>query len=274
MNVKDPNSRLMRWRLKLEEYDYEIIYKSGKTNTNADALSRIPINAIDSYMSDEDARRILADILKPEIKIAFHKNPYTGWKNIDPESVSIENLYALILPILEDPNASPTKWTLHFVGPINDEIRRTINDLINIYNLQTKTKIIIEERPTDWFEEIPASVTKEDVPRNPSPIPSSSSRSRPIRNKEIIIKKQVGRQSNKTILFIETPPEVTRENEIYVSPHSTHRQMSIQLHDFLTENDHHLNIIHDQKKIDKLISIIDEYYLGDKLYIYVSQYFP
>ena len=193
MNVKDPNSRLMRWRLKLEEYDYEIIYKSGKTNTNADALSRIPINAIDSYMSDEDARRILADILKPEIKIAFHKNPYTGWKNIDPESVSIENLYALILPILEDPNASPTKWTLHFVGPINDEIRRTINDLINIYNLQTKTKIIIEERPTDWFEEIPASVTKEDVPRNPSPIPSLSSRPRPIRNKEIITKNQVGR---------------------------------------------------------------------------------
>lgn len=33
----------MRWRLKLEEYDYEIIYKAGKTNVNADALSRIQI---------------------------------------------------------------------------------------------------------------------------------------------------------------------------------------------------------------------------------------
>jgi len=43
MNVKDPNSRLMRWRLKLEEFDYETIYKSGKTNINADALSRIYI---------------------------------------------------------------------------------------------------------------------------------------------------------------------------------------------------------------------------------------
>ncbi|XP_051173560.1 uncharacterized protein LOC127289595 [Leptopilina boulardi] len=41
-NVKDPTSRLMRWRLKLEEYDYEIIYKKGIANTNADALSRIP----------------------------------------------------------------------------------------------------------------------------------------------------------------------------------------------------------------------------------------
>lgn len=39
-NVKDPSSRLMRWRLKLEEYNYEVLYKEGKQNTNADALSR------------------------------------------------------------------------------------------------------------------------------------------------------------------------------------------------------------------------------------------
>lgn len=41
MSLKDPNSKLIRWRLKLEEYNYEIIYKKGKCNTNADALSRI-----------------------------------------------------------------------------------------------------------------------------------------------------------------------------------------------------------------------------------------
>ncbi|KAL4153815.1 hypothetical protein QTP88_001648 [Uroleucon formosanum] len=40
-NVKDPGSRLIRWRLKLEEYEYEIHYKPGANNTNADALSRI-----------------------------------------------------------------------------------------------------------------------------------------------------------------------------------------------------------------------------------------
>lgn len=44
-NIKDPGSRLTRWRLKLEEYEYEIIYKPGVSNTNADALSRIhPVN--------------------------------------------------------------------------------------------------------------------------------------------------------------------------------------------------------------------------------------
>lgn len=43
-SLKEPNSKLVRWRLKLEEFDYEIIHKNGRLNTNADALSRIEIN--------------------------------------------------------------------------------------------------------------------------------------------------------------------------------------------------------------------------------------
>lgn len=31
-----------KWMSKLVGYDYEIIYKSGKTNSAADALSRVP----------------------------------------------------------------------------------------------------------------------------------------------------------------------------------------------------------------------------------------
>lgn len=41
MNVKDPSSRLMRWKIKIEEFDYVTIYKKGSLNTNADSLSRI-----------------------------------------------------------------------------------------------------------------------------------------------------------------------------------------------------------------------------------------
>ena len=42
-NIKDPKSRLVRWRLELEEYDYSIVYKPGRVNSNADALSRNPV---------------------------------------------------------------------------------------------------------------------------------------------------------------------------------------------------------------------------------------
>ena len=41
---KNPSSKLTRIRLDLSDYDFEIIYKQGKMNTNADALSRIKID--------------------------------------------------------------------------------------------------------------------------------------------------------------------------------------------------------------------------------------
>lgn len=53
-SVKDPTSRLVRWRLKLAEYEYEVVYKAGKSNVNADALSRNPvINPVLPISSDE-----------------------------------------------------------------------------------------------------------------------------------------------------------------------------------------------------------------------------
>lgn len=43
MSLKDPGSRLTRWTIKLSEYDFKVIHRPGKANSNADALSRIPI---------------------------------------------------------------------------------------------------------------------------------------------------------------------------------------------------------------------------------------
>ena len=40
-NITLSSSRLTRWRLKLAEYNFKIIYKKGSINTNADALSRV-----------------------------------------------------------------------------------------------------------------------------------------------------------------------------------------------------------------------------------------
>lgn len=47
-SLKDPSSKLTRWRLRLQDYDYEMIHKDGKQNTNADALSRIKITTLHS----------------------------------------------------------------------------------------------------------------------------------------------------------------------------------------------------------------------------------
>lgn len=44
MNFKEPNSKIIRWRLQLMEYNFEIIHKKGSQNVIADALSRADPN--------------------------------------------------------------------------------------------------------------------------------------------------------------------------------------------------------------------------------------
>ena len=55
-NSKDPCLRVSRWRLKLAEYDFDVIYKAGKMNVNADAISR---NVIDDYK--EESKHLQVD---------------------------------------------------------------------------------------------------------------------------------------------------------------------------------------------------------------------
>ena len=45
-NAQNANMRILtiRWRLKLAEYNYDVVYKAGKIKVNADALSRNPVD--------------------------------------------------------------------------------------------------------------------------------------------------------------------------------------------------------------------------------------
>jgi transposase InsO family protein len=64
-NVKDPSSRLLRWRLKLEEYEYNILYKRGSSNINADALSRIDV-AEETTPTEKEKLKIFQEMhMKP-----------------------------------------------------------------------------------------------------------------------------------------------------------------------------------------------------------------
>ena len=100
-SVKDPRQRLIRWRLKLRDYEYTFKYKPGKLNTNADALSRNPVTK-ESLNEDLNITYTLkpqySDKNTPNLKIHELKEPEseTSENRSDEE---IEKETARLLPI-------------------------------------------------------------------------------------------------------------------------------------------------------------------------------
>ena len=54
MTIAEPSGRLMRWRLRLSEFDFVVLYKKGKINTQADALSRLPTSGDTTSEIDDE----------------------------------------------------------------------------------------------------------------------------------------------------------------------------------------------------------------------------
>ena len=78
LNLKDPTvgSRLARWKIKLREFEYEVVFKPGRVNANADALSRNPINNKGSGESDVcKANDIMSKNLNVRNEVLFHEYP-------------------------------------------------------------------------------------------------------------------------------------------------------------------------------------------------------
>ena len=89
MNVKDPGSLLLRWRIQLEEFDYEIVYKKGSQNTNADALSTI------GSVSKESTHNIETDNdLKRKILYEFHDAPVGGHRGMNGTYRVVKSVYS------------------------------------------------------------------------------------------------------------------------------------------------------------------------------------
>lgn len=97
MNMKEPNSRLTRWRLRLSEYDFSVIYKKGKSNTNADALSRIEIHTKEAMSLIEEIDELNSLMGNPSETILGKPDSSTETAHTSVENPILE------IPITDEP---------------------------------------------------------------------------------------------------------------------------------------------------------------------------
>jgi len=80
----------MRWRLQLEEYDYEIIYRAGSRYKNADCLLRIH-----NVVTNDEPVSDFEEFKKAEIKPIFNSKI----TEIEGSTKQAQNNENIILPI-------------------------------------------------------------------------------------------------------------------------------------------------------------------------------
>lgn len=120
-NCKNQNSRLLRWRLKLEEYDYIIKYKPGNKN-QVDALSRNP------HCESEQTFYYQNNLETYQQFIKFH----------------YENQEKLEIKIIKDNIIKKYPNAFVYSTDFNDK-NQNFENLINIYNLDEIRKEEIKQ---------------------------------------------------------------------------------------------------------------------------------
>lgn len=73
LSPKNTNAKLKRWKAYLEEHDYTIEYKPGKSNVVADALSRIVCSMTATQHSAENSEHFYIKSTEAPINVFRHQ---------------------------------------------------------------------------------------------------------------------------------------------------------------------------------------------------------
>lgn len=102
--TKDPHGRLARWAMRLQSFDYEIIYKKGKDNIVPDALSRaiteeIEVIEIKPEDKDKEYKDIEEAVAKGDMKEDWSIDHGILWKYLKLKQFPNENdSWKMVIP--------------------------------------------------------------------------------------------------------------------------------------------------------------------------------
>lgn len=146
-SLKEPNSKLVRWRLRLEEFDYDIIYKKGKFNVNADCLSRITVNALENESiinNPGEVNQEILEYLRESTQNMDLNQPETPL-NQNLSTTNEQNLENPKIKILSDiiinPDNIPTRKDNTETSTQHSTFNETTNDGIKIHDEIINNKV-------------------------------------------------------------------------------------------------------------------------------------
>lgn len=155
--------RILRWRLKLAEYEYDVVYKAGKTNVNVDALSRNPVNFEETTCKVINNSKLFNPNNPADVEAISKMLEESDEEEEDEDFelyLSDDEQIEKLLPNLPNENTDSIPFTpeeLSESPSIQIEERALIHDPPKYHKMQTrsqttKNKNVHEEKPPDQFD--------------------------------------------------------------------------------------------------------------------------
>jgi len=89
--IREPTGRIARWVMKLQEYDFIVTHRSGKTHSNADTLSRIHEDQVLTISMDTLNR--LSEIQRRDQLLGLQYQALIDGKTLDDPDIRIKDGY-------------------------------------------------------------------------------------------------------------------------------------------------------------------------------------
>ncbi|GBP32232.1 Retrovirus-related Pol polyprotein from transposon 17.6 [Eumeta japonica] len=142
--LKEPNAKLTRWRLRLQEYDYDIKHTKGRENKVADALSRIELQnnesnaaTVHSNNDDDETGIPIVDGFAHSRKnrIFLQESPTPKWKR-DKNDVYIK------IPLVNFDTEFSKNWKKKNVDKNSLKLKRYTEILTEINDREQQLKLM------------------------------------------------------------------------------------------------------------------------------------